>query len=119
MPGVVFERTYYGSCCFALLSKKKKVNFFKKLNEFYSVTEMTLNKGTFLQNSDFVVVYSNFVQNQITVQCNDRLSWHVSNDRSSVSIVFFVNPYDTSKIRDVDDANRLAKICETQIVKKF
>ena len=31
---------------------------------------MTLNKGNFPQNPDFVVLYSNFEQNQVTAPCN-------------------------------------------------
>ena len=48
---------------------------------------MTLNKGNFPQNPDFVVMYSNFVQNQVTTSCNNCLAWHVLKDHSSVSIL--------------------------------
>ena len=76
---------------------------------------MTLNKGNFPQNPDFVVLYSNFVQHQVTAPCNNCLAWHVLKDRSSVSILpFFVNSNDTSKIRDGDDANRQDKIFQTK-----
>ena len=81
---------------------------------------MTLNKGTFLQNPDFIVFYSHFLQNQVTAQCNNRLAFHVSKDCSSVAIYFFfVNFNDTSKIRDGDDANRRDKIFQTQTGKKM
>ena len=80
---------------------------------------MTLNKGTFPQNLDFLVFHSNFVQNQITTLCNNHLAWHVSKDRSSVLILFFfVNSNDTSKIHDGDDSNRQDKRFETQTGKK-
>ena len=51
---------------------------------------MTLNKGNFPQNPDFVVLHSNFVQNQVTAPCNNCLAWHVLKDRSSVSILHFL-----------------------------
>ena len=74
-----------------------------------------LNKGNFPQNPDFVVLYSNFVQNQVTAPCNNCLAWHVLNNRSSVSILpFFVNSNGTSQIRDGDDANRRDKIFQTK-----
>ena len=79
---------------------------------------MTLNKGNFPQNPDFVVLYSNFVQNQVTAPCNNCLAWHVLKDRSSVAILlFFVN--DTSKIGHRDDANRRDKIFQTKTGKKM
>ena len=90
---------------------------------------MTLNKGTFPQNPDFFVFYSNFVQNQVIAPCNHSLARDVSKDRGSVSILifflffvfcfFFVNYNDTSKIRDGDDANRRDKIFQTQTGKKW
>ena len=46
-------------------------------------------EGNFPQNPDFLVLYSNFVRNQVTAPCNNRLAWHVLKDRSSVSILFF------------------------------
>ena len=79
---------------------------------------MTLNKGNFPKNPNFVVLYSNFVQNQVTAPCNNCLAWHVLKDRSSVSILLFVNSNVTSKIRDGDDANRRDKIFQTQVGKK-
>ena len=50
---------------------------------------MTLNKGNFPQNPDFVVLYSNFVQNQVTAPCDNCRAWHVLKDCSSVSILPF------------------------------
>ena len=88
MPGEVFKRTYYGSYCFCITVKKCQKLF--KLNEFYSVTDMTLKKGAFLQNPDLFVFYS---KNQVTAPCDNRLAWHVSKNRSSVSIVFFCKSY--------------------------
>ena len=76
---------------------------------------MTLNKGNFPQNPDFVVLYSNFVQNQVTAPCNNCLAWHVLKNRSSVSILpFFVSSNDTSKIRHGDNTNRRDKIFQTK-----
>ena len=45
---------------------------------------MMLDKGIFLQNPDFIVFYSHFLQTQVTGQCNNRLALHMSKDRSSV-----------------------------------
>ena len=81
---------------------------------------MTLNKPNLSSNPDFVVLYSNFVQNQVTAPCNNCLAWHVLKDRSSVSILpFLVNSNDTSKIRHGDDANRRDKIFQTKSGKKM
>ena len=67
-----------------------------------------------------VLVYSNFVQNQVTAPCNNCLAWHVLKDRSSVSTPpFFVNYNDTSKIHDGDDANHRDKIFQTKTGKKM
>ena len=52
------------------------------------MTEMTLNKGIILQNSDFLLFHSNFLQNQVTEPCNNRLALYVSKDRNSISILF-------------------------------
>ena len=49
---------------FASLSKNVKKLY--ELNEFYSVRRWRWIKLTFPQNPDFVVLYSNFVQNQVT-----------------------------------------------------
>ena len=51
---------------------------------------MTLNKGNFPQNPDFVVLYSNFVQSQVTAPCNNCLAWHVLKGCSGVSILTFL-----------------------------
>ena len=51
---------------------------------------MTLNKGNFPQNPDFVILYFNFVQNQVTAPCNNCLAWHVLKDHSIVSIPPFL-----------------------------
>ena len=78
-----------------------------------------LNKGNFPQNPDFMVLYSNFVQNQVTAPCNNCIALHVLKDRSSVSILpFFVNSNDTSKIRGGDDVNHRDKIFQTKTGKK-
>ena len=103
---------------FASLSKKCQKLY--ELNEFYSVRRWRWIKLTFPQNPDFVVLYSNFVQNRVTVPCNNCLAWHVLKDRSNVSILlFFVNSNDTSKIRHGDDANRRDKIFQTKTGKKM
>ena len=57
-PGGAFKLTCYGSTL--VLHYCEKCQKLYKLSEFYSVTEMTLNKGTFLQDPDFLVFYSNF-----------------------------------------------------------
>ena len=51
---------------------------------------MTLNKGNFPQNPDFMVSYSNFVQNQVTAPYNYCLAWHVLKDLNSLSILPFL-----------------------------
>ena len=62
-----------------------------------------------------MVLYSTFVQNQVTAPRNNCFAWHVLKDRSSVSILpFFVNSNDTAKIRQGDDANRRDKIFQTK-----
>ena len=43
----VFKLTYFGSTFFCIIVKKCQK--FYKLNEFYSVTEVTLNKGNFIK----------------------------------------------------------------------
>ena len=78
-----------------------------------------LNKGTFLQNPGFRVYHLQILQNQVTSHSNNRLTLHVSKDRGSVAIYFFVNFLDTSKIRDIDDANPRDKLFQTQIGKKM
>ena len=79
--------TYFGSTFFCMTVKKCQKLY--KLNELHSVTEVTLNKGIFPPNPEFLVLYSNFVQNQVTAPCNNRLAWHVLKDCSSVSILLF------------------------------
>ena len=73
---------------FASLSKicQKLYEF----NEFYIVRRWRWIKLSFPQNPDFVVLYSNFVQNQVTAPCNNCLAWHVLKDRSSFSILSFL-----------------------------
>ena len=102
MPGAVLKLMYFGSTMFLHHSQKMY-----ELNEFYSVRRWRWIKLTFPQNPDFVVLYSNFVQNQVTAPCNNCLAWHVLKDRSSVSILpFFVNSNDTSKIRHGDISDK-------------
>ena len=80
---------------------------------------MKLNKGTFFQNPHFLVFYSYFVQNQVTAPCKNCFDWQVAKYRSSVFIhFFFINPNDTSKIPDGDDANRRDKIFQIQTGKQ-
>ena len=52
-----------------------------KIKRVLQLSEMTLNKGNF--PPDFVVLYSNFVQNQVTAPCNrpNCLAWHVLKDQ--------------------------------------
>ena len=57
-PGGTFKLTCYGSILF--LHYCEKCQKLYKLNEFYSVTEIMLIKGTFLLNQEFLVFYSNF-----------------------------------------------------------
>ena len=117
MPGAVLKLMYFGSTMF--LHHSQKCQKLYELNEFYSVRRWRWINLTFPQNPDFVVLYSNFVQNQVTAPCNNCLAWHVLKDRSSVSILpFFVNSNDTSKIRHGDDANRRDKIFQTKSGKK-
>ena len=72
---------------------------------------MRLNKGTLLQNPDFIVFFLHFLQNQVTAQSKNRLALHVSKHRSSVAIYFFfLIMFNTSKIRDVDDADQRNKV---------
>ena len=107
-----------GQQCFCITLKKCQKLY--ELNEFYSVRRWRWINLTFPQNPDFVVLYSNFVQNQVTAPCNNCLACHVLKDRSSVSILpFFVNSNDTSKIRHENDANRRDKIFQTKSGKKM
>ena len=118
MPGAVLKLMYFGSTMFLHHSQKmSKIVWIKRV--LYSVRRWRWIKLTFPQNPDFVVLYSNFVQNQVTAPRNNCLAWHVLKDRSSVSILpFFVNSNDTSKIRDGDDANCRDKIFQTKTGKQ-
>ena len=79
---------------------------------------MTLNKGNFPHNPDFVVLYSNVVLTQVTAPYNNCLAWHLLKDRVSI-LPFFVISDDTSKIGDGDDANHWDKIFQTKTGKKM
>ena len=88
-----------------------------KLNEFYSVTEMMLNKGTFLQNSNFLVFSSNFVQNQVTAPCNIRLEGTCQ--KIAAVFLFFSFLILMTLQRSVTEMVLIVgKIFQTQIVKK-
>ena len=88
MPDAVLKLMYFGSTMF--LHHSQKCQKLYELNEFYSVQRWRWIKLTFPQNPDFVVLYSNFEQNQVTAPCNNCLAWHVLKDRSSVSILPFL-----------------------------
>ena len=83
-----FEAYVTGQQCFCITLKKCQQLY--ELNKFYSVRWWRWIKLTFPQNPDFVVLYSNFVQNQVTAPCNNCLAWHVLKDGSSVSILPFL-----------------------------
>ena len=90
-----------------------------KLNEFYSLTGMTLKRGIFSKIRNFFFVIFPRILGRI--KSLHQLIIVLSGTCRKIAAVFlfsfFVNPNDFSKIRNRDDANRRDKIIQTQIVK--